>query len=86
MLCGARWDVPSALRCCGPMWSALVARVLRFLAARCTVLAAHCCLLDPTRPYQKLPLHLLEPSLIFLSFYYNNMRVYIALWHFTNIP
>ena len=48
--------------------------------------AAHCCLLDPTRPYQKLPLHLLEPSLIFLSLYYNNMRVYIAHWYFTNIP
>ena len=42
--------------------------------------AAHCCLLDSTRPDQKLPLHLLEPSLIFLSLYYNNIEVYIALW------
>ena len=36
--------------------------------------AAHCCLLDPTKPYQKLPLHLLEPSLIFLSLLLKDWR------------
>ena len=42
-----------------------------------------CSTLLPTRTYQttqKLPLHLLVPSIIFLILHYNNTLVYMALW------